>query len=163
MKRGGCFQRRLFACQFVSVFVCTITSERLNIGRSNLAVRYTVQKSPPSSKVKVKGQGHQGQKKTAQSSPLTMHSRACAVARPYATRSTQQQTIPLRAARGWRAAPVGKSAHAVWYYFVFLRQIIWMRDRYVDVALKKILRVSSSELLNKKTIKLWIALVCFTE
>jgi len=44
---------------------------------------------------------------------LTMHSRACAEARPYAARSTQQQTIPLRAARGWRATPVGKSAHAV--------------------------------------------------
>jgi len=38
-------------------------------------------------------------RKTAESSPLTMHSRACAVARPYATRSTQQQMIPLRAAR----------------------------------------------------------------
>jgi len=32
-KRGGCFQRRLFVCQFVSVFVRTITSERLNIYR----------------------------------------------------------------------------------------------------------------------------------
>jgi len=39
-----------------------ITSERLNLGRSNLAVRYIVQKSRRSSKVKIKGQGHQGQK-----------------------------------------------------------------------------------------------------
>jgi len=45
-----------------SSLVRTITSERLNIGRSNLALRYAVQKSRPSSKVKVKGQGHQGQK-----------------------------------------------------------------------------------------------------
>jgi len=55
-----------YACLFVSVFVClfvrAITSERLNIGRSNLAVRYIVQKSRLSSKLKFKGQGHQGQK-----------------------------------------------------------------------------------------------------
>jgi len=61
-----CFQRRLFVCLCVCLSVClcvcTITSERLNIGRSNLAVRYIVQKSRPSSKVKVKGEGHQGQK-----------------------------------------------------------------------------------------------------
>jgi len=55
-KRGGCFQRRLFICQFVYQFVCTITSERLNVGRSNLAIRYAVQKSRSSSKFKVKGQ-----------------------------------------------------------------------------------------------------------
>jgi len=69
-KRGGCSQRRLFVCQCVSVFVRTITSERLNVGRSNLTVRlYTVQKSHPTSKVKVKGQDHQEQKrKTAESS-----------------------------------------------------------------------------------------------
>jgi len=48
----------------VSVFVRTITSERLNIRRSNLAVRYIVQTSCPSWNVKVKGQGHQEQKKT---------------------------------------------------------------------------------------------------
>jgi len=44
--------------------------------------------------VKVKGQksGHQGQKKrkTAESSPLTTHSKACAVARPYAVRSNRR-------------------------------------------------------------------------
>jgi len=41
------------------------------------------------SRSKVKGQGRQGQKKrkTAEPSPLTMHSRACAVARPYAASS----------------------------------------------------------------------------
>jgi len=65
-ERGGCFQRRLFVCVFVcqsvSIFVRTITSERLKVGRLNLAVRHAVQKSRPSSKVKVKGQGHQGQK-----------------------------------------------------------------------------------------------------
>jgi len=51
-ERGGCFQRRLF----VSLFVNTITSERLNVGQWNLAVRCTAQKSRPSSNVKVKGQ-----------------------------------------------------------------------------------------------------------
>jgi len=78
---------------FVSVCVCQfvrmITSERINVGRSNLAVRYiVVQKSRPSSKVK--GQGHQGQKrKTAESSPLTMHSKACVIARPCMARSNR--------------------------------------------------------------------------
>ena len=57
------------ACLFVSM----ITSERLNTGRSNLAVRYAVQESRPSSKVKVKSQrsrspGTKKRKKTAQSS-----------------------------------------------------------------------------------------------
>jgi len=43
-----------------------------------LAVRCIVQKSCRSSKVK--GQGHQGQKRRgAESSPLTVHSTACAV------------------------------------------------------------------------------------
>jgi len=41
-----------------------------------LAVRYTVQKSRPNSKVKVKGQGHQGQKKTKKMQRWTMHGRA---------------------------------------------------------------------------------------
>ena len=40
-------------CQFVSVFVGTITSQRLNVGRSNLAFRYNAQTLRPSSKVKV--------------------------------------------------------------------------------------------------------------
>ena len=47
-KRGGCFQRRLF----VSLFVRTITYERLNVG----AVMCIVQKSRPSLNFKVKGQ-----------------------------------------------------------------------------------------------------------
>jgi len=45
-KRGGCFQRHLFVCR-------RDNCERLNIGRSNLAVSSDVQKSRPSSKVKV--------------------------------------------------------------------------------------------------------------
>jgi len=71
-------------CLFVSVsmFVRMITSKRLNVGPSNLAVRYVVQKSHPSLKVKVKDQAHQGQKKT-KNCWLTMRTRACAVARPY--------------------------------------------------------------------------------
>ena len=59
-ERGECFQRFLFVCQCVCLSVCefirTITSERLNVGRSNFAVRYAVPKSRPSSKVKGKGQ-----------------------------------------------------------------------------------------------------------
>ena len=94
----------MFSSSSVCLFVRTITYERLNIGRSNLAVRDTVQNLARvlRSKSKVKGQGHQGEKKQkiAESSPLTMHSKACAVARPYAARSMQQQTIQLRAARG---------------------------------------------------------------
>jgi len=48
-------------CLFVSVFVCflfvcMITYERLNIGQSKLAARYTVQKSLPNSKITVNGQ-----------------------------------------------------------------------------------------------------------
>jgi len=67
------------------------------------------------SRSKVKDQGHQGQKKrkTAESSPLTMHSRACAVARQYAARSTQHAACGNRRYHWWQATPVGKSAHAV--------------------------------------------------
>jgi len=50
-------------CLSVSLFVNTIISERLITGWRNLAVRWTVQKSCPTSNVKVKGQGHRGQKK----------------------------------------------------------------------------------------------------
>jgi len=46
----------LFLCQSLCLFVHTITSERLNIGRWNLAIRCIVQKSRPSSNVNVKGQ-----------------------------------------------------------------------------------------------------------
>jgi len=48
-ERGGYFQWRLFVCQFVNM----ITHERLNVGWWNLAVTCTVQKSRPSSNVKV--------------------------------------------------------------------------------------------------------------
>jgi len=67
----------MFSAASVCLFVRTINSERLNIGRSNLAVRYTVQKSRPNSKVMVKGQRLRSlgtkKRKTAESSPLTMH------------------------------------------------------------------------------------------
>jgi len=63
-----------------------------------LAVRCAVEKSHPSSNVKVKVQRSRSpgtkRQKTAESSPLTMHSKACAV------RCTQQQTTPLRRSRG---------------------------------------------------------------
>ena len=118
-----CLSVCLFVCLFVCLSVCKYVCPHDNfrttkhIGRSNLAVRYVVQKSRTSSKVKFKGQRSRSpgtkKRKTAESSALTMHSRACAIARPYAARSTQQHTTPLRAARGWGATPVGKSAYAV--------------------------------------------------
>jgi len=54
-------------------------------------------------------------RKTAESSPLTMHNRACAVGRTQqaATSSPREFVVHCVAARGWRATPVGKSAHAV--------------------------------------------------
>jgi len=65
VKRDGCFQQRLFVCQFVCVFVCphgnfrTIKRRMMKLG--------IVQKSRLSLNVTVKGQGHRGQKmKTAE-------------------------------------------------------------------------------------------------
>jgi len=51
-------------CQFVCLFVNMITGERLglNVGWWNVTVTCILQKSRPSSNVKVKGQGHRGQK-----------------------------------------------------------------------------------------------------
>jgi len=65
-ERDGCFQRRLFVCQFVCLFVNTITSERLNTVRWNLARRCTAQKSRWISIFGVKGQSSRspGTKKT---------------------------------------------------------------------------------------------------
>jgi len=55
VKRGGCFQRRLF----VSMLVRTIsTSEQLNVKRSNLAVRYVVKIS-----LEFEGQGQRAEVK----------------------------------------------------------------------------------------------------
>jgi len=61
-KWGGVFQQCLFVCLSVCLFVHTITSEQLNIGWWNLAVRCIVQRSCPSSNLgsNVKGQIHQG-------------------------------------------------------------------------------------------------------
>jgi len=55
-EHGGCFQRRLFVCHCVCLFVRTITSERLNVGQRNMAIRCTVQKSRQSLNFSVKGQ-----------------------------------------------------------------------------------------------------------
>jgi len=60
-----CFQRCLFVSVFVSMFVCTITSERLNVGWWNLAVKGTLYKNLARvrmSRSKVKGKGHPGTK-----------------------------------------------------------------------------------------------------
>jgi len=51
-----CFHWRLLVCHFVCLLVRTITSERLNIRRWNLAIWCDIQKSRPSTNVKVKGQ-----------------------------------------------------------------------------------------------------------
>jgi len=101
-KRAGCIQQRLrvslSVCFFVSVFVRTITSDdqtwRLGTSYKNLA---RVRRS----RSKVKGQGHQGQKKrnTAESSPLTMHSKACAVG---GTQQAANRRYHCVAARGDR-------------------------------------------------------------
>jgi len=84
-------------CQFVSVR--TIASEWFNIGWWNLAVRCIVQKFRPSSNVKVKDQkDHHGQtnEKLAESSPLTMHSRACAVGRTQQAATNDTTAWPPR-------------------------------------------------------------------
>jgi len=61
------------------------------------------------SRSKVEGQGHQGQKqrKTAESSPLTMHSKACGVPRtPYAARSSRRYHCVAAGGRGDRVTAV---------------------------------------------------------
>ena len=135
---GGCFLWHLFVSLFLCLFVNTITSERLNIGWWNLAVRCIVQKSRPSSNVEVKGQRSRTpgteKRKTAESSPLTMHGKARRVCcRPYPAHSNRRLHCVF--AGGWRddgsprngdlravlsaavlagvATPVGKSAHTV--------------------------------------------------
>ena len=63
-------------CLSVSLSVCLHDNFR-TIQHRTLTVRCIVQKCCPNSNVKVKDQGHKGQKlKTAESSPLTAHSRA---------------------------------------------------------------------------------------
>ena len=81
-KRGGCFQQCLFVCVFVclsvclfvSMFVHTIASERLKLDYQTwrLGTLYKNLARVRRSRSKVKGQGHQRQKKrkTAESSPL---------------------------------------------------------------------------------------------
>jgi len=97
-----------FVCLFVSLFVNTITSEWLNVGWWNLAVRCIVQKSRQSSNIKVNFTRYK-KWKTGESSPLTMHSKA------FAVRCTQQQMIPLRRSRGWQgdggSGPRGSWVH----------------------------------------------------
>jgi len=94
----------------VSVFVRTITSERLNIRRSNLAVRYIVQTSCPSWNVKVKVTRNKKKRKTAESSPLTVHGKACAIG---STQQTATDNTIVWLLRGDRLCRLEKSAHAV--------------------------------------------------
>ena len=97
----GCFQRRLF----ISLFVNTITSEWLNVGWWNLAVRCTVHKSRPSSNLgsKVKSQDHQRQKKKKCGSLF----RSLSLVR------SLYEAFFSGAVFGGAATLVGKSAH--WY------------------------------------------------
>jgi len=92
----------MFSAVSVCQFVNMITSERLNIGLWNLAVRCIVQKSRPSSSVKVKGQGYQGQKKTKLPShphwQCIVLGDACAVGRTLHA----AETTPLCGRWGWR-------------------------------------------------------------
>jgi len=75
-ERDGCFQRRLFVSLSVCLFVNTIISERLNIGSWNMMVTCIVQKSRLN--LVVRGQRSRSpetkKRKTAESSPLTVHS-----------------------------------------------------------------------------------------
>jgi len=139
-KRDGCFQRSLFVCQCACLFVRKVTFERLNIGRSNLAIRYNVQKSRPSSKVKVKGQRSRSlgtkKRKTADSSQLTMHSRACAVARPYAARRN----------RRYHCMPTGHDGLRRWENQRMLSSLFMIYGH--DLNASKILRRSIQAVLD---------------
>jgi len=87
----------LSLCQFVRM----ITSERLNVGLWNLAIRCMVQKSHPSSNLGVKGQGHQGQK----NEKLLSHPHWQYIVRHALLRRTLHAAadyIPLRRSRGWQ-------------------------------------------------------------
>jgi len=99
-------------CQYVCLFVRTIPSEQLNVGWSNLAVMCIVQKSRPSSNVKFKGQGHQGQKTGKLLSHPVDNARQGVRRRTYAASGNRRYHCV--AAGEWRATPVGKSAHAVY-------------------------------------------------
>ena len=75
-KRGGCFQRRMSVCQFVCLIVRTITSDRLNVGWWNWAVRCIVQKIAPEFEFGSQRLPGTKKRKTAESSPFTMHGKA---------------------------------------------------------------------------------------
>ena len=101
-------------CLSVCLFVRTITSERLNVGWWNLAVRCIAQKSRPNSTVKVNGQKSRspGTKKgkTAESSPLTVHSKACAVGRTQ--QAATDDTIAWSPRGDWVTAVHAKGGYA---------------------------------------------------
>jgi len=110
-------------CVCVCQFVRTVTSERLNTGRSNLAVRYIVQKilAPVRrSRSKVKVTRNKKKRKTAESSPLTMHSMECAVAKPY----TQHAT---RSNRRYHCVPSGGDGLRRWEKSTRCLVIIYFR------------------------------------
>jgi len=107
-ERGGCFQRRLFVCLSVCCLSTRLTSERLNGGWWNLAVRCVAQKSRPSSNLGVKGQSSR--------SPGTKKTKKCAIlfVRESSSGAARSLCGIFSAAVLWGTAmPVGKSAHVV--------------------------------------------------
>ena len=118
----------------VCLVVCPQDNFRTIKGRSNLAVRYVVQKSRPNSKVKVKGQGRQGQK-TAQPSPFTMHSRACAVARTYAASSNRRYHCVATGYPGVTSYPGGKiSACCLVFVAISVIELIFVQQCFNTVC-----------------------------
>ena len=100
----------LFVCLLVSVFVLPHDNFRTTKHKTNKlgSQVHCTEVSPEfegqGQRSKVKVTRNKKNEKIAESSPLTMRSRACAVAGRI--RSTQQQTIPLRAAGGDRLTAV---------------------------------------------------------
>ena len=94
-KRGGRFQRRLFVCHYVCMHDNFETTKRRTI---KLGGQVHCTKISP----EFEGQDQTStsprtkKRKTAESSLLTMHSRACALARRYAARSNRRyHGVPL--------------------------------------------------------------------
>ena len=106
VERGGCFQRHLFVCLSVCLFVNTITYEWLNVGWWNFLVRCTVQKSRLNSNLGVKGQGLR--------SPGTKNEKVRHfVCESFSGAQFSFGIIVPGAIFGGASMPVGKSAHAV--------------------------------------------------
>ena len=124
-KRGGCFQQRLFVC----VSVCLHDNFRtIQLGMMKLGSYMHFTKISPEFECQGQRSRSPGTeaKKTAESSPLTMHSRAFTVRRrSQVVRSKQQQTMPLRGRpgvtsyAGWK---ISTCCVVLQYYLSFVSQ-----------------------------------------